>query len=382
MNPSIRKISLTLHRWIALLSGLVVFIVCITGALYAFRDEITDLIEPWKFVTPRNTAVIQPSEVLSIANQVSGQNKPTAITYGEAKEAVFVDYFDSQYGITTIFINPYDGQIVKTIKRGKNDFHFFSFILSGHRTLWLPAEIGRPIVGWSVILFIIELITGIILWLPKKWKYLKNNFRVRKKRISFDLHNTFGGLFFPFLIVASLTGLVWSFTWFSQALYTLTGGKELKPYILPQSDTTNINNQQYELLDELYAQIRKEEPEAATIYIALPFDASGVFRVSIEHKKHSYYRTDNLFFDQYTLKPLKGQGPYAGKYTQVSTPDKIRRMNLEIHDGRIFGLFGKIVAFCSSLTGAMLIVTGFLLWKKKTSKKNPKIRRNSKIIST
>jgi len=370
MNRKVRKISRKAHLWIALLPGLIVFIVCITGALYAFKDEITSLTEPWRFVEAKNKPVIYPSSVLYIAAKASGQDKPTAITYGEATDAVFVDYYDPGSGMTTVFINPYDGQLIKTVKKGKDDFDFFRFILNGHRSLWLPMNIGKPIVGWSVILFVVGLITGIILWLPQKWKYLKNNFKIRKKRLNFDLHNTLGGIFVPFLILASLTGLIWSFTWFSKAVYTLTGGEELKPYVLPKSDTLNIGNQTY-LLDKLYTQLREAEPKAPTFYFALPFDSLGVFRVSIVHKRNSYYQTDNLFFDQHTLKPLQGQGPYAGKYTEASTADKIRRMNLEIHDGRILGVFGKVIAFCSSLVGASLFVTGFILWvkRKKRQKK-------------
>jgi len=372
LNSKVRRISLKLHLWIALLPGWVVFIVCITGALYAFKDEITAMTEPWRFVEAQHKTVIQPSAVLNAAATEAGEAKPTAITYGEATDAVFVDYYDSQTGMTTVFINPYDGQVIKTVKKGKDDFDFFRFVLSGHRSLWLPAEIGKPIVGWSVVLFVVGLITGIILWIPKKWKYIKKNFKIRRRRLNLDLHNTLGGIFFPFLLLACFTGLIWSFTWFSKAVYTITGGSELKPYILPKSDTLNISNRLTDPLDRLYVQLREAEPKAPTFYFALPSDSLGVFRVSVVHKRNSYYRTDNLFFDQYTLKPLEGQGPYAGKYTEVSTADKIRRMNLDIHDGRIFGVFGKTIAFFSGLTGAVLFITGFILWRKRKGRKNKK----------
>lgn len=372
MNKKIRKINRKLHLWIGLLPGCIVFIVCVTGALYAFKDEITAMTEPWRFVEEQDKTVILPSAVLKAASEEAGQDKPTAITYGEATDAVFVDYYNFQTGMTTVFINPYDGQVIKTVNKGKDDFDFFRFILKGHRSLWLPTEIGKPIVGWSVLLFVVGLITGIILWLPRKWKYVKNNFKIRKKRLNFDLHNTLGGIFTPFLFIIAFTGLIWSFIWFSKAVYTITGGGELKPYILPQSDTLNMESRLSDPFDKLYIQLKAAEPKAPTFYFALPADSLGVFRVSIVHKRNSYYQTDNLFFDQYTLQPLQGQGPYAGKYTEVSTADKIRRMNLEIHDGRIFGVVGKTIAFCSSLMGAVLFVTGFILWMKRKRRKRQK----------
>jgi uncharacterized iron-regulated membrane protein len=372
MNGNVRKISLKLHLWIAILPGWIAFIVCITGALYAFKDEITSISEPWRFVKAEDKPLIHPSSVIEAATKEIGRARPAAITYGEATDAVFVDYYNPATGMTTVFINPYNGQIIKTAKKGKDDFDFFRFVLNGHRTLWLPAKIGKPLVGWSVLLFVAGLITGIILWIPGKWKYLKNNFSIRRRRLTYTLHNTLGGLFAPFLLLAAFTGLVWSFNWFSKAVYTVTGGGELKPYILPKSDTLTMAAQLPKLLDQLYVQLKKAEPEASTLYFALPADSSGIFRVSIVHRRNSYYQTDNLFFDQYTLKPLQGQGPYAGKYTEASTADKIRRMNLEIHDGRIFGVFGKFLAFCSSLTGASLSVTGFILWRKRKRRRKYK----------
>ena len=53
MGKTFRKACAKLHLWLGLLSGIVVFIVCITGCLYAFKDEITDAMQPWRFVDPQ-----------------------------------------------------------------------------------------------------------------------------------------------------------------------------------------------------------------------------------------------------------------------------------------------------------------------------------------
>ncbi|WP_029906029.1 PepSY domain-containing protein [Prevotella sp. 10(H)] len=379
VNKTLRKISFELHLWLGLLSGIVLFIVCITGCIYAFKDEINDFNQPWKFISPQEKEIIMPTRVLEISNNEIKDATPSAITYGEASDAVFVDYFSPKTGMSTVYINQYDGQVLKTLEKKPDDFDFFRFILSGHRTLWLPTNIGKPIVGYGVLIFVITLITGVILWWPKKWnkKTIKKNFTFRKNaplsRINFDIHNVLGGYSVPILLILSLTGLIWSFSWFSESVYYITsGGKELKPYTLPKSDTLNINNRILEPLDKLYLQLRNDEPNATTFYFALPRKNDGVIRVSVVHERGSYYKTDNLFFDQYTLKPLEGSGPYAGKYTEASAADKFRRMNLEIHDGRILGIWGKILAFSASLIGASLPVTGFIIWYRRIKKKRKK----------
>lgn len=379
MNKNVRKISAKLHLWLGLLSGIIVFIVCITGCMYAFKDEINDISQPWKFTPSRQTSILLPTQVLDIANNEIGNTNPTAITYGESFDAVFVDYYTPKVGMSTVYIDQYDGQILKSVVKSFDDFDFFRFILTGHRTLWLPPAVGKPIVGFGILFFAILLITGVVLWWPKKWnkKAIKKNFSFRRNaplsRLNLDLHNVLGGYAVPILLILSFTGLIWSFTWFSESVYYITsGGKELKPYTLPKSDTLNIATQSTEPLDKLYIQLREEEPDATTFYFALPSNNEGVIRVSVVHKRGSYYKTDNLFFDQYSLKSLEGSGPYAGKYTEASAADKFRRMNLEIHDGRILGLWGKILVFTGGLIGASLPVTGFIIWYRKRRKRNKK----------
>jgi len=348
-----------------------------------FKDEINDATQPWRFVKPEQKEMLLPTQILEIANSVQDkQMKPSAITYQEAHDAVLVDYWDQNAGTGSIYINPYTGAVQKIKHSQPGETDFFSFVLKGHRHLWLPQKIGKPIVGYGVLMFVIILITGMILWWPKNWnrKSIKRLFTLKWNssfgKINYDLHNVLGGYTFIILILISLTGLIWSFSWFSESVYFISsGGEKLKAYALPKSDVPLSDSALKDPLDRLYNQLRNEEPDAKTFYFALPSKEDDVIRVSIVHKRNSYYRTDNLFFDQYTLKPLKGEGPYAGKYKEANAADKLRRMNLEIHDGRIMGLPGKILVFLCALIGASLPVTGILIWlrkKRKPRSGNPK----------
>ncbi|MFT4221614.1 PepSY-associated TM helix domain-containing protein [Dysgonomonas sp.] len=369
MTFKIRKICIKLHLYLGLMSGIVVFIVCVTGCLYVFKDEIINLSQQWKTVEVQNTPTLLPSELLTIANKEASGINPSAITYGRPSDAVFVDYYDFEKGMTTVYINQYTGQVIKTIIKQKGEFDFFGFMLNGHRHLWLPQDIGKPIVGISVLIFAIILITGLIIWWPKQWnkKVVKRNFIVKRKNVLWGLHSVLGSYSFIILLLLALTGLIWSFDWFSKSVYKLSGGGELKLYTLPLSDTTQIKEIKAEnsTLDKLYLELLNEIPNAADYYFALPSANDGVIRVSIAYIKGAYYKTDNLFFDQYTLKPLHGTGPYAGKYADASSADKLRRMNYDIHSGRIWGIWGKIIMFLVSAIGASLPITGYIIWYKK-----------------
>ncbi|WP_270565842.1 PepSY-associated TM helix domain-containing protein [Bacteroides finegoldii] len=322
--------------------------------------------------------LLMPEEILKIANNHTGKNAPTAITYGETTDAVFVDYMTSY----TVFINPYTGKVIHSVCKEPRETDFFSFILKGHRTLWIPGKAGKLMIGYSVVIFVITLITGLVLWYPRKWnkKTALRNFTLKIKapfaRLNYDLHNVLGEYAAIVLFVLSATGLVWSFNWFSKATYYITsGGKELKPYVLPQSGTLHIEAGKASL-NVLFKKLKEESPNTATFYFALPQKKEEVIRVSVVHERGSYYKTDNLFFDQYTLAPLQGSGAYAGKYTEASPADKLRRMNLEIHDGRILGIFGEIIVFVCALIGASLPVTGFIIWFKKKQNHSLHLRKS------
>lgn len=384
MSTLIKKVYRKLHLWLGLLSGIVVFVVCITGCLYAFKDEINDLCQPWKFIEAQDTPAMQPHKLMEIAEKETGfpSHTVSAITYGEATDAVKLDYF-SKEGSAEVFVNPYSGELIKVVEKSRDDFDFFRFILTGHRTLWLPRSVGKPVIGFGVLFFLVTLITGLILWWPKKWnrKTAKHTLTIKLKgpwhRLNWKFHTVLGAYAFIVLMACSLTGLVWSFGWFSNSLYYVTsGGKELKPYRMPSSDTTKVDHALSFPLDSLYQHLTESEPTATSFYYALPRNNKGVIRVSVVHKRNSYYRTDNLFFDKYTLQPLQGEGPYAGKYTEASGADKLRRMNLEIHDGRIFGLTGRIIVFIGSFIGASLPITGFIIWYRKRRNKK---RKRSKV---
>lgn len=374
-----KKICLKLHLILGVLSGIIVFVVCVTGCLYAFKDEVTDMTQRWKLVEEQNDRMWKPEDVLQISNRCVKNDHPFAITYGQKTDAISVDYL-LEDDFVTVYVNPYSGEILQVVSK-KNGFDFFDFVLKGHRYLWLPPSIGKTVVGTGVLCFVIVLVTGFVLWWPVRWtrSSLKRNFVLRLKGNTFlrnfSLHNVLGGYAGLILLVVSLTGLVWSFEWFSEVSYYISsGGEKLKPYVLPvsqcKSPRIEVGN-----LNELYVRLKREYPDAATFYMALPQQEYGVIRVSVEHQKRSYYKTDNLFFDPVSLEPLEGSGPYAGEYRKASFPDKIRRMNIELHDGRIAGLPGRLLVFLCALAGASLPVTGCVLWLKKRNNTNQKLRK-------
>ncbi|KAF2079874.1 PepSY domain-containing protein [Flavobacterium sharifuzzamanii] len=447
-----KRIMAWLHLWLGLASGIIVVIVSLTGCIYVFENEIKDFIEDWRFVKPQEKAFLLPSQLVTIADNKMKDKKATSVTFGAKDEAAIVGYFvekkdnaerggkeENKKGerrkdfakneskneksevkaqknekgkgkgkdekrkggrrqgtFISVYMNPYTGDIlnIKSVSRSDSP-DFFRWILNGHRALWLPYDIGRPIVGVAVLIFVVLLISGIVLWWPTKWikSIIDKSFKIKWdasfKRVNYDMHNVFGFYSCIFLFFIAVTGLVWSFGWWSKSLYWVTSGG--KPLVenreSPKSDTTHIAVFNITTADKVLLNLRKENPQAAGILISIPAKPADPIGAFVYKQRHTFYNMDRYSFDQQSLKEISIKTPFSGKYVEANIPDKIRRMNYDIHVGSVLGLTGKIIAFLASLISASLPITGFIIWwgkqkfgKKKTAAK-PKVTTKAIPVS-
>lgn len=373
-----RKINDWLHLWLGLISGIIVFIVSITGCIYSFQQEIKDQLEEWRSVEVQPGGFVPPSRLLDTAAKYMGQDaKPSGLTYSHPNDAAAIGYIGKNNGkrtFTAVFINPYTGEFLKKKQiSGGDEFDFFRFIMDGHRALWLPYHIGRPIVGIATLVFVILLVTGLIMWWPKKWNRTNKNksFKIKLgakfKRFNYDLHNVLGFYCFAFALAIAVTGLVMSFTWFEKGIYFVASGGEIKSdHLHPHSNLEykdlNWEKPISQLDSAWYATLKKVEKVGGMYMNPVLKDEDDSYEILVYHNKGSYYNQSAFFYDRYTLEPLEMVGT---KYSEANLADRLGMMNYDIHIGSIFGLPGKIFAFFISLICASLPVTGFLLWWNK-----------------
>ncbi|MFD1820192.1 Uncharacterized iron-regulated membrane protein [Pseudarcicella hirudinis] len=374
---SFKKITGKLHLWLGLSSGLVVFIVALTGCLYAFQAEIQDLVQPYKFVNAQNRPFLPPSTFQKIAEKELPGKKAHSIQYEGKMKSVQVAFYNNEpeyYYV--VFLDPYSGKVLKTKDMNAD---FFRFVLMGHYYLWLPPAIGQPVVATGTLIFVILLISGIILWWPKNKSAAKQRFSIKWsaqwRRKNYDLHNVLGFYMTWIVIFIALTGLVWGFQWFSRAVYwTTSGGKEMIQFSEPLSDSTKTTHiAGITPADKIWAQLMKDLPEGNSWEVHVPESPGSAISVNINPAPGTYWKTDYRYFDQHDLAEISVKHPY-GKFKDAKVADKIMRMNYDLHVGAIFGLPGKILAFFASLIATSLPVTGVIIWLGR-KKKDTKIKK-------
>ncbi len=372
-----------MHLWIGMLSGLIVVVVCLTGAIWALKihnwidtDEVAET-----EIRETDKPLLKPSQIIAVT-QDELSTTPTYITYTKNGPASIGSY--SRKSRESILLNPYTGEVLSSNKPGKEEaFDFWLFIRRGHRFLWLPTEVGRPVVNYGTLCFVGVLITGLVFWFPKSRKEIRRKLwfrwgtRTNSWRKIFDLHTVLGLYTSLFLIAISLTGMVWGIEWWSKGVYKITtGGRKLPKRDMLCSDTlfTNAAHTPEQAVDFLFEKARRENPNAYSIHIGLPdtLDKASVINVTVAPEKGVYYNSDRYSFDRYSLKEIPSKSPYSGTYADASWADKLRRMNYEIHIGSIWGTPGKILMFFAALFGASLPLTGFYLFFKKRHKHRKK----------
>ena len=366
------------HLWLGLSTGTVVFILGLTGAIYCFAPELQDL-QPYRSVKEDNKPFLAPSQIQRIAENALPNKTLQRIYYDARDKAVMVLLSKKDAYNYSVFINPYDGTVLKV---RNNDEDFLSLVLKIHRTLGFP--FGHQIIRWSTVIFLLMLISGIILWCPQNRRTAKQGFKIMwrasPKRLNYDLHKVLGFYATWIVIFTALSGLMFAFEGFANFTYSITGANQSivqkKP---PLSDTTSIIDNNTAAIDVVWKVVQPHlHSKYVTAMFVLPSVKSGAILLRANSEKGTLYKTDFRYFDQYSGKEFSGAYVW-GKYKDAhTTADYIRRMNYDIHTGAVLGLPGRVVLFFIVLIVTSLPITGFYFWwgkKLKIRKLNKGARR-------
>ena len=364
------------HFWLGLLSSIVVFVVCFTGCLYAFKNQITEIYNRDKvFVEKVSNAKKFSAD--DVQNQfLKNHKKITALTVSNDEgRSVSVSYEENGVAQTTFF-NQYTGEELGAVDTSLNVF--FETVLDLHKNL-LMGNVGRQILGAGVLIFVFLLFSGFVLWLPKRIRNLKQSLTVkwsaRFQRLNYDLHNTLGFYTFLLLFFIAITGLYVTYPWVKNILIVSLGGESISSINAENkgaddafagllSDMIQKQNEKKEeqkvkiSLDEILKKADDILPYKAVTTIELPNKENPRFVVSKINNTHflGMMLPDEVTFDkngELKTKDLFLDKPLNEQFTALVKP---------LHTGEIMGLPSIILYFIVCLIGCSLPVTGIVIW--------------------
>ncbi|WP_206531738.1 PepSY-associated TM helix domain-containing protein [Sphingobacterium sp. DR205] len=369
-QPAWRRISNWLHLCLGLSSGIIVFVVCLTGTLFVFHEEINDY-------NNREVRFVQvPVSGSKIAIDTILQNLKR--TYPDIVASQYTEYSDKNKAVVframnigvpaykslcSVYADPYTGAILKV----DHTYAFFRLLIGIHINLLL-GNVGSHIVQIATVIFLFELISGLIWWWPKRWNKstLTKSFKIKRnanwKRINLDLHNVLGFYVIPFALVLTVTALVISYAPVKEAVFKIAGGSgKEKPIYRLKHPVDSTKNQLP--MEDLIAPWRPELQHLKQLTSTLPSSRTGAILVRLEKTA--------------TLLTFEGYQQFVNSYSgekipisdAVSKDDHLLNTTISLHIGAWWGIIGKILTFIVCLICTSLPITGFIIWYNKKFKK-------------
>lgn len=371
MRPFLKK----LHKWLSLPVGIIITIVCLTGAILVFQDEILELSNPSHyFVDVVKEKPMPLEELIPKVNAQLDSNSVASVQISDDPKRTYRMTLAEGFRITA-FVNQYTGEVTGMYKFQESTFYtimvLHRWLMDGSRT-W-----GKYTVGISTLIFVFILISGVIVWMPKRWNRsrFKIQFRKGRKRLFYDMHNVLGVYACLVLLICALTGMVWSFEWYRNGLFRLFGvevaesgghggGRGARGGQQEEKKELNVANWQ-----TVFNSLQTSNPDYE--YIRVQDGSAAV------HLKSS---VTSRATDQYKFDKKTGEITARTLFKDQEGTTKIWAWVYSLHVGNYWGIWSKIFTCIFALIGASLPLTGYyIFFVKRKNKKTVRKRKEIKI---
>lgn len=381
-----RKIFRNIHLWLSVPFGILITLICFSGAALVFEKEVMELCHRELYFVKKVEAAPLPMEQLmtKVAATLPDSVSVTGVNISSDPERAYQVTL-SKPRRASMYVDQYTGEITGKYERAP----FFNFMFRMHR--WLLDSMkqdggifwGKMIVGTSTLMFVFVLISGVVVWWPRTRKALKNSLKIVAnkgwRRFWYDLHVAGGMYALVFLLSMALTGLTWSFQWYRTGFYK-TFGVEVQPSMGHGNAAANATAKggkrdgkpegregrgahrysPYTNWQQVYEQLAEANPDYKQISVS---DGSASVAVPRFGNQRGTYR--------YKFNPRNGEITETTLYKDLDNSGKIRGWIYSVHVGSWGGMLTRILTFVAALIGASLPLTGYYLWIRKKIKRRP-----------
>jgi sulfite reductase (NADPH) flavoprotein alpha-component len=405
-----KKILFQVHWFIGVTAGIVMAIVGVTGSLLSFEHELLYLFNRGVMhVTPPGTQALSPVELFDRVQSASPGRRIVSLTVSSdpedtARIGFAVDAQSAPAGPggqrrgETRYIDPYSGAVLDK-PAGEE---FFRTVTRIHR--WLAAgDTGKQIVGAATIGLIFLCCSGLYLRWPKKitdWRaWFVFRLALKGRGFLWELHAVVGTWALLFYLLAGLTGLYWSYDWYRNALFAITGvprpapagaggGQQSPPQGAPRSAerakgeagqgvrSAGAAPRQQADIGNIWGAFRTAVPEFNTATLRLPEKPGQAVQITYLDRDPPHERATN----RVTLDAVDGKITQHERYADKRAGAKIMSSMFALHSGSFFGKPGTILMMLASLAMPLFAVTGWMMYLDRRGKKSPKRRSRKPVL--
>ncbi|MGY2366854.1 PepSY domain-containing protein [Pseudomonas azotoformans] len=363
----LKKTLFQLHWFFGITAGLVLALMGITGAAVSFQDEILRALNPSVLtVEKREAGVLPPAELVRKLEATEGQTVAMLFVESESGNAARV-FFTPPPGERRgqlRYFDPYTGDYMGDVVGQE----VFGFLLQFHRFL-VMGDTGRNITGACTLILVFFCLSGLYLRWPRQvasWRaWLTLDWRKKGRAFNWDLHSVFGTWCLLAYLLSALTGLYWSYDWYSQGLTKLLSDAPQNERVrkrgpAPEGPAPVAN------YDAIWSSIYSNAGPGLSAYnIRMPAVAGQPATV--------YYLLNNSPHDralnQINLDPATGEVKSHDRYASKTLGSQLLTSVYALHTGSYFGLVGRIILTLSSVLMPLFFITGWLLYLDRRRKK-------------
>lgn len=388
------KVIFWLHLLAGVLAGLVILFLCGTGAILALEKEWVGWADRSGHSGTQDQAQPLPlAELIARASEGRESAQASGVTlYAEPHQPWSVSFGRAEVE----WIHPRTGALVHEGSRWAREW--MRRFVEWHRWLGRDGAVrdwGKAITGAANVLFLFLVISGLVLWAPRRWTMesvksaLQLRLHGRGRARDWNWHTVAGFWMSPVLIVLTVSGLVISYRWAGNVVHWIAGSKP--PAVGsgrgggagPGATSFSVAPPNAESRpldwDVAIAKVQTEFPSWEQMTLRLPHAGRGkelpAISISIRNKGSlPQSGALQLWLDPFTGAVLKREG-----YADYDAGRRLRAWLRFLHTGEALGTPGRYIAALGCLVGGMLVWTGFALAWRRLSVRRSAITREAAV---
>ncbi|UUO07480.1 PepSY domain-containing protein [Blastopirellula sp. J2-11] len=381
-TPARRTLFRVFWRW-HFYAGLIVspfiLVVALTGAIYLFGAEISDIAnQDFLFVESVGTVAAYPALIESAEASIPAGKATRISTFADPRRTVIVSVKSPQKEPekettgrrrrsdrgSTVYVDPYSATVLQAPQGPKKLDSFFRLVLKIHRQLFVGTP-GRIIVElatcWTLVLFV----TGFYLWWPRSKAKSAGVWTVRwtAKRYTLlrDLHAIVAAYLTPVCLVILITGLFYTLVW-GESFHFVT-----QQFFTSAVETNSRKkaNAKEDYVPPLFA-VQDAVDKSRLLYpdrditVTLPSQATDHYEVSAinDYARGTYGAMNSTGFQLHRE---------TGEVLEVSDLSQNERFwwhtwAYPLHVGSVVGWTSKVIWLLACIALMGLPITGLWMW--------------------
>lgn len=361
---SVRSLIFWPHLVAGVLAGAVILVMSVTGVLLTYEKQMIAWAD--SATLPQDTPVRQrlaPELLVAEIRERAGAAPTSLAAAADPHRPVLASVSQK-----TLLVDPYSGAVLgESAPRLRR---FFRQVTDWHRWLARSGEqrvAGRAITGWSNVVFLFLVLSGMYLWLPRVWSL--RHFRavawfgrgLTGKARDFNWHHVIGiWCAIPLaLIVASAMPI--SFPWANALVYRLVG--EAPPQPAARGTASAGTSRQASIaelavtgLNEAWARAQQQVPDWKTLSLRIPASSDAPFIFTIDRGTAGQPQYRGIL-----TVSRDGAPPRWDTFASQTAGRRLRSISRFLHTGEVLGMAGQTVAGLATLGGIFLVWTGIAL---------------------